>query len=42
MKTTEKTKETSKINVEIINTTKRVVWNSRRHYSYLTQYKFNN
>jgi hypothetical protein len=43
MKTsTKQTEENSQIKFEKRNTLKRTIWNSRRHYSYLTQYKINN
>lgn len=42
MKTIKQNEETSHLNFGITTTSKRTVWNSRRHHNYLTQFKFNN
>lgn len=42
MKTTNQKAKSVSIQSEIIISAKKVLWNSRRRYSFLTQYKFNN
>lgn len=32
--------KTTYLNIEKLRTSKRVLWNNKRHYSYLTQFKF--